>query len=134
LGKSENSFYFYHLEGSSVYLKTLFQALPSMPLCYLENSVWKDLVPQQFFNPWLQQIYCDLKSLFHHSVNKNAQYRFSSDICIEGEISPNLSKTAIKTKIVLDAYTKFSLVEVGAIQMRVIRAENQHNTHIGGVS
>ncbi len=112
-GKTDASFYFYHLEGNSLYLKLLYQALPSMPLSYMEKHSWQDVVPEKYLGGWVKKVVNEMKQLVHVQMKKNATYRFTSDHCIEGKIQVGVSSREVKTEIKLDPYVKFDEIRVG---------------------
>ncbi|WP_169719595.1 urea transporter [Psychromonas aquimarina] len=118
LGRSDSCFYFYHLEGNDKYLKVLYQALPSLPFNYLEQAHWFDFIPVHFIGNKLQQVFSQWRQIMSNkSVTNNARYAFIDDHTIAGEIKPKFSQHTIKTKIVLDPYVKFTLIQAGDIQL-----------------
>lgn len=116
LGKNEVSFFFYHLEGNSHYLKMIYQALPSMPLTYLPAASWQDTVPEKFFSNWINQLLTNLKRLAIESVKTNASYRFRSDTEVEGTIQSQFLGDTVSTYVELDPYVKFKTIRVGDYQ------------------
>lgn len=119
LGKTDKTFYFYHIEGDDFYLKLLYQALPSVPLNYLPGVQWEDFVPAHYINSFWHQIMSQVKSLFkQQTIKNNAVYHFKNDATVLGSISSLMGET-IHTKIMFDPYTKFSLIETGDYQFTI---------------
>lgn len=116
-GKTNSSFYFYHLKGDDKYLKLVYKAIPSLPLTYVEGTKWKDIVPTKYIGDIKQQIVFNLKSLLGLRTKKNATYHFRSDIQIDGEIQGAIADTVIKTSVTLDPYLKFKTLKFGDISL-----------------
>ncbi len=112
LGKSDSTFYFYHLEGNDFYLKMLYQAIPSFPLGFTKGITWQDVIPKYFFQGMKYKTVSSLKHIFNFTSKNNADYIFESDIVITGKINDSISATKINTKVTLDPYYKFVNFEV----------------------
>ena len=120
-GKTDSTFYFYHLEGNDPYLKLLYQALPSFPFSYVPESQWLDFIPINFVGNYWQRLKVQLKQVLtgHASIN-NAKYAFESDTVIRGEIQPVVGSDVIKTQVTLNPYVKFSEIRVGDYRLTSI--------------
>jgi urea transporter len=110
-GRSDSTFYFYHLEGNDKYLRMLYQALPSFPMSYNLGFPWNDIVPVKFIKGWKQRIMLNVKNMFKFGAQNNAEYEFKDDTTIVGNITSGIMHKKIKTKVVLDPYLKFSEFE-----------------------
>jgi urea transporter/murein DD-endopeptidase MepM/ murein hydrolase activator NlpD len=119
-GKSYSSFYFYHLEGEDKYLKLLYQAMPSLPLSFVDGKIWSDVIPRKFLGDFKQRAILSIKALLNFSTEKNAKYEFDSDITIKGRINGYSASDHIKTSITLDPYVKFKEINVGSIKLKTI--------------
>ncbi len=113
LGKTDQTFFCYTLVGNDTYLKMLYQALPSMPLNYIKNGHWNDVIPTSFFAPKFNlQTLVNFSHYFMPSpLNCNARYQFESDTEITGTIQVD-KKYTIHTYIKLDAYVKIHSFKV----------------------
>jgi len=118
LGKNATSFFFYHLQGNSFYLQLLYQALPSMPMNYLDKTSWSDAVPEKFYSSWMSRLLASVKRLTHAEIKTNATYRFVNDTTIEGEIHSRFMGKTVRTRMELDAYVKFKQLTVGNYQLK----------------
>lgn len=116
LGKNENTFYFYTLAGHDPYLKLLYQALPSMPLNYIKQGTWQDIIPDAILGKAWSKWISDLKVLTMAQPSQNATYQFTSDTLITGEIKTPFKHT-IKTQIKLDPFVKFASFKVGEYEL-----------------
>ena len=119
-GKSYSSFYFYHLEGDDKYLKLLYQSMPSLPLSFVEGKTWSDVIPRKFLGDFKQRAILGLKAMFNYSTEKNAKYKYDSDITISGKISGYSNNDFVETQIVLDPYVKFKEIKVGSVHLRTV--------------
>ncbi len=108
-GKSDTTFYMYHLEGNDFILKLLYQALPSMPLGYIKEKQWHDIIPSYYLKKELLNLFLTEKT------NHNARYCFTSDTVVEGIIHHN--KQEIKTIVKLDPYLRFKEITVDNFQL-----------------
>ncbi|MBF0196228.1 MAG: urea transporter [Planctomycetes bacterium] len=114
LGKTESTFYFYHLEGNDSILSIIYKALPSMPLNYAENYSWKEHIPLSYITNSLKRDLAQIKRIFTpESSQHNAQYKYINDHTIEGEIHSPLSHESLKTRVTLDPHVKFKEITVG---------------------
>jgi urea transporter len=122
LGQTATCFYFYHLEGDDLYLRLLYQALPSMPLNYNPEHVWEDYVPLNFITHPLKRLLAQLYlSVQGEHLTKNAIYHFSQDDTIVGCIQSRFDKHPIQTQLTLDPFVKFSAFTVGYYQFSIRR-------------
>jgi urea transporter/murein DD-endopeptidase MepM/ murein hydrolase activator NlpD len=112
LGKSDSTFYFYHLEGNDLYLKMLYQAIPSFPLSFTKGVTWKDVIPKYFFQGLKYRTLSHFKNIFNFTTQNNAEYIFETDIAIKGKINDAFSAKKIETKVILDPYRKIIQFEV----------------------
>ncbi len=119
-GKSYSSFYFYHLEGDDKYLKLLYQSMPSLPLSFVEGKTWSDVIPRKFLGDFKQRAILGLNAMFNYSTEKNAKYKYDSDITISGKISGYSNNDFVETQIVLDPYVKFKEIKVGSVHLRTV--------------
>ena len=121
LGKTESTFYFYHLDGNDKYLKILYQALPSFPLSYVKNTSWQDIIPSKFLkgfeNSLSNMLFGTIKYFFSGYIRTNAKYHFATDTVIQGDISTFNINKKIQTSIHLDPYLKFKTIEVGSYKL-----------------
>lgn len=121
LGKTDSTFYFYHLDGNDPYLKLLYQALPSLPFNYLPDYQWRDYIPVNFTERLSQRLITQLKQVITgQGTNYNAHYQFKSDTKVSGEILINNTLNTIKTQVILDPYVKFSEIIVDEYQLVAI--------------
>ena len=112
LGKTDSTFYFYHLEGNDLYLKMLYQAIPSFPLSFTKGITWKDVIPKYFFQGIKYKSLLSFKNIFNFTSKNNAEYVFETDITITGKINDSRSSKKIDTKVILDPYYKIIHFEV----------------------
>lgn len=121
LGKTDSTFYFYHLDGNDPYLKLLYQALPSLPFNYLAEYQWHDYIPVSFISSIKYRMMTQLKQVITgQGASHNASYHFVSDTIVSGEIQKANTTDIIKTKIVLDPYVKFNEIIVDEYQLVAI--------------
>lgn len=111
-GKSETTFYFYHIEGEDKYLQQLYTALPTLPFSYVRQAHWYDYVPSRFLDKGWRNKLGSLKGLMITNNPKNGDYAFESDIVVRGQVRSNMG-TVCNTQVTLDAFCKFKTLQVG---------------------
>ncbi len=110
-GQTDTQFIFYSLDGDDRYLKLFNLALPSMPLKFIKNADWQEVVlpnihPQK--RPFLET----LSQWFYYKSDYNARYYFDSEVVIKGAVLHN-GTSLYQTCIHLDPVIKVTKIQVG---------------------
>ena len=111
-GVFEQTFFFYRLTGNDPVLKTLFTALPQLPLGYKEGLQWKDVLPISVRYDGSRRFFELLKQAFGNRYQSEfAVYRFLYKQEIEGEVQ---HKSA---RVQLHAHRGFSEIQVDDVRL-----------------
>jgi murein DD-endopeptidase MepM/ murein hydrolase activator NlpD len=117
-GKFEDTFYFYHLEGEDDYLKTIFSALPHVPLSYREELSWNDYIPIGTITKGAKRALILFLSSFRHSFAQiSGEYLFRDKNRISGILSSNLLNFEGSTEVVLDDYIGFKSIKFNQLEL-----------------
>ncbi|MCK5217976.1 urea transporter, partial [bacterium] len=123
-GKHEGTFYCYHLEGADRYLKTIFLALPRLPLAYRKGLQWKDVIPVGVITQgWRKGLVQFISSFYHRFAQVEASLTYQTENRIAGQISSNLMRFKKNTMVELDDYLGFKSFTVDNIKLMRITDE-----------
>jgi urea transporter/murein DD-endopeptidase MepM/ murein hydrolase activator NlpD len=117
-GKFEDTFYFYQLEGEDKYLKSIFSALPHIPLSFRENLQWRDYIPIGTITRGITKAIILFFSSFYHGLAKiSGEYTFAKKNIIRGELSSNILNIRGTSEVVLDEYSGFKSVKYNNLEL-----------------
>ncbi len=110
-GQTDTQFIFYSLDGEDLYLKLFNLALPSMPLSFIKQGYWQEVVLPNFY-PQSRGVLATLSHWFSYKADYNARYSFENEVVVRGEVFHN-GKPLCQTCIYLDPIIKVTKIQVG---------------------
>lgn len=121
-GKSEGTFYFYQVEGNDKNLKTLFTALPRLPLAFKNQLSWEDYIPLATTTRGFTKAATLFLSSFYHGLDMlKTSCSYSSKMVIDGVVTSGFLKMKKTTRVILDEEGGISVATIGDTQLRRIR-------------
>ena len=118
-GKREGAFFMYHLQGNDTYLKIIYLCLPKMPLNYQAELHWHDTLPNHIFLTHFQNLFASLLDTFMPQyLRSTGHYQFAGESVITGLLSNNFFNHEDKTRITLDPYLKFKLIQFNDYELK----------------
>jgi urea transporter len=118
-GKHETTLYCYQLEGNDPYLRSIFLALPRMPLGYQDNLEWHDHLPLEVVvQGWRKKLIQSL-SVFYHGVSQTqGVFIFGNKYCIDGRLTSAVLKRTQQTHVELDEGVGLKTIKTHAFEIR----------------
>lgn len=123
-GKHEGTFYMYHVEGNDPYLKSIFLALPRLPLVSREHLKWREHLPIGVAATGGKKILAQLLSAFYHKMaTPTTELIFESKNTIHGRLTDGMFTPVIETSVELDDAMGFKTIRINNTLLR--RIENE---------
>ncbi len=127
-GKHEGTFYFYSFDGNDRYLKTLFIALPRLPLAFRENLEWQDYIPVGAVTRGIRKAIMLFLSSFYHNLDKiHATCEYQDKNTIAGMVTSKFLNFQTKTITELDDHVGFNRIRLNDLELRRISDETTNH-------
>ncbi|MCD4782828.1 MAG: urea transporter [Candidatus Eremiobacteraeota bacterium] len=123
-GKYEGTFYIYSYEGRDENLKSIFLALPKLPLAYKDGLKWEDRIPVDIVaTGFKKRIVQFLSSVYGNLARTSCTFAFLNNKTIEGNVSARILNIEKKTRVELDDYVGFKSIKVDNLELRRVKNE-----------
>lgn len=123
-GKHEGTFYLYHVEGNDPYLKSIFLALPRLPLVSRDHLKWREHLPISVASGGAKKILAQLLSAFYHkAASPTTELAFETKNTIRGRMSNGVFTPVVETFVELDDAVGFKTIRINDTLLRRMEDE-----------